>query len=118
MSAIGINFDWAHGGTLTLGGENNVNGKQYVKDANGKILITLDNKGITLADGVNISWNNISNQPSIPSKTSDLTNDSNYATTAQIPTKNSQLQNDSNYANTSQIPTKNSQLQNIAVILP
>lgn len=112
MSAIGINFDWAHGGTLTLGGENNANGKQYVKDANGKILITLDNKGITLADGVNISWNNISNQPSIPSKTSDLTNDSNYATTAQIPTKNSQLQNDSNYANTSQIPTKNSQLQN------
>lgn len=112
MSAIGINFDWAHGGTLTLGGENNVNGKQYVKDANGKILITLDNRGITLADGVNISWNNISNQPSIPSKTSDLTNDSDYATTAQIPTKNSQLQNDSNYANTSQIPTKNSQLQN------
>lgn len=97
MSAIGINFDWAHGGTLTLGGENNVNGKQYVKDANGKILITLDNKGITLADGVNISWNNISNQPSIPSKTSDLTNDSNYATTGQIPTKNSQLQNDSKY---------------------
>lgn len=78
MSAIGINFDWAHGGTLTLGGENNVNGKQYVKDANGKILITLDNKGITLADGVTISWNNISNQPSIPTKTSDLTNDSNF----------------------------------------
>lgn len=84
MSAIGINFDWAHGGTLTLGGENNTNGKQYVKDANGKILITLDNKGITLADGVNISWNNISNQPSIPSKTSDLTNDSNYTTMAAV----------------------------------
>lgn len=97
MSAIGINFDWAHGGTLTLGGENNVNGKQYVKDANGKILITLDNKGITLADGVKISWNNISNQPSIPSKTSELTNDSDYATTGDIPTKNSQLQNDSEY---------------------
>lgn len=63
MSAIGINFDWAHGGTLTLGGENNTNGKQYVKDAKGKILITLDNKGITLADGVSISWNNISDQP-------------------------------------------------------
>ena len=84
MSAIGINFDWAHGGTLTLGGENNTNGKQYVKDANGKILITLDNKGITLADGVNISWNNISNHPSIPSKTSDLTNDSNYTTMAAV----------------------------------
>lgn len=63
MSAIGINFDWAHGGTLTLGGENNTNGKQYVKDGNGKILITLDNKGITLADGVSISWDNISDKP-------------------------------------------------------
>lgn len=84
MSAIGINFDWAHGGTLTLGGENNVNGKQYVKDANGKILITLDNKGITLADGVNISWNNISNKPSIPSKTSDLTNDSGFQNSKQV----------------------------------
>lgn len=84
MSAIGINFDWAHGGTLTLGGENNTNGKQYVKDTNGKILITLDNKGITLADGVNISWNNISNQPSIPSKTSDLTNDSGFQDSKQV----------------------------------
>lgn len=84
MSAIGINFDWAHGGTLTLGGENNTNGKQYVKDANGKILITLDNKGITLADGVNISWNNISNHPSIPSKTSDLTNDSGFQNSKQV----------------------------------
>lgn len=107
MSAIGINFDWAHGGTLTLGGENNVNGKQYVKDANGKILITLDNKGITLADGVTISWNNISNQPSIPSKTSELTNDSNYATTGDIPTKNSQLQNDSEYTTMSDVEKKN-----------
>lgn len=90
MLAIGINFDWAHGGTLTLGGENNVNGKQYVKDANGKILITLDNKGITLADGVKISWNNISNQPSIPSKTSELTNDSNYTTMSDVEKKNYQ----------------------------
>lgn len=78
MSAIGINFDWAHGGTLTLGGEDNTNGKQYVKDANGKTLITLDNKGITLADGVNISWNNISNKPSIPTDTDDLTNGAGY----------------------------------------
>lgn len=59
MSAIGINFEWAHGGTLTLGGENNVNGKQYVKDANGKILITLDNKGLTLDSSVKIAWDNV-----------------------------------------------------------
>lgn len=87
MSAIGINFDWAHGGTLTLGGENNTNGKQYVKDANGKILITLDNKGITLADGVNISWNNISNQPSIPTDTNDLTNGAGYTTMSAVEDK-------------------------------
>lgn len=59
MSAIGINFDWAHGGTLTLGGENNVNGKQYVKDANGKALVTLDNKGLTLDSSVKIAWDNV-----------------------------------------------------------
>lgn len=84
MSAIGINFDWAHGGTLTLGGENNVDGKQYVKDSKGNILITLDNRGITLASGVKISWNNISNRPGIPSKTSDLTNDSDYQDADQV----------------------------------
>lgn len=59
MSAIGINFDWAHGGTLTLGGENNANGKQYVKDANGKTLVTLDNKGLTLDSSVKIAWDNV-----------------------------------------------------------
>ena len=59
MSAIGINFDWAHGGTLTLGGENNTNGKQYVKDANGKALVTLDNKGLTLDSSVKIAWDNV-----------------------------------------------------------
>lgn len=109
MSAIGINFDWAHGGTLTLGGENNVDGKQYVKDSKGNILITLDNRGITLASGVKISWNNISNQPSIPSKTSDLTNDSNYATTDQIPTDNKQLANGAGYQTSRQVTqiTKN-----------
>lgn len=59
MSAIGINFDWAHGGTLTLGGENNTNGKQYAKDANGKTLVTLDNKGLTLDSSVKIAWDNV-----------------------------------------------------------
>lgn len=59
MSAIGINFDWAHGGTLTLGGENNVSGVQYVKDAKGKTLIALDNRGLTLDSSVKIAWDNV-----------------------------------------------------------
>lgn len=84
MSAIGINFDWAHGGTLTLGGENNVSGKQYVKDSKGNILVTLDNKGITLASGVTISWENISGTPTIPTSTSQLENDSNYTTMTDV----------------------------------
>lgn len=59
MSAIGINFDWAHGGTLTLGGENNVSGVQYVKDEKGKTLVILDNKGLTLDSSVKIAWDNV-----------------------------------------------------------
>lgn len=48
----------------------------------------------------------------VPTKTSDLTNDSNFATTSDIPTKTSQLQNDSNFATTADIPAKTSQLEN------
>ena len=48
----------------------------------------------------------------VPTKTSELTNDSNFATTSDIPTKTSDLQNDSNFATTSDIPTKTSQLTN------
>ena len=48
----------------------------------------------------------------VPTKTSDLTNDSNFATTSDIPTKTSDLTNDSNFAITSDIPTKTSQLTN------
>lgn len=59
MSAIGINFDWAHGGTLTLGGENNASGMQYVKDEKGKTLVILDNKGLTLDSSVKIAWDNV-----------------------------------------------------------
>ena len=49
-------------------------------------------------------YNSLTNKPTIPTKTSQLTNDSNFATTSQIPTKTSQLTNDSGFATTSQIP--------------
>lgn len=42
----------------------------------------------------------IKNKPTIPTKTSQLTNDSNFATTGAIPTKVSQLTNDSGYLTT------------------
>lgn len=53
--------------------------------------------------------------PTVPTKTSQLQNDSNFATTADIPTKTSQLENDSGFITASDIPTiptKTSQLEN------
>lgn len=42
--------------------------------------------------------------PDVPTKTSQLENDSNFATTADIPTKTSQLQNDSGFITAADIP--------------
>lgn len=78
--------------------------------------------------------NNKANTSAIPTKTSQLTNDANFATTAQVenavgaisvPTKTSQLTNDSNFVNQTQltnavneavngitVPTKTSELTN------
>lgn len=53
--------------------------------------------------------------PTVPTKTSELTNDSNFATTSDIPAKTSQLTNDSGFitqADVPTIPTKTSQLEN------
>ena len=41
----------------------------------------------------------------VPTKTSDLTNDSNFVTSSQVPTKTSDLTNDSNFATTSDVNT-------------
>ncbi len=85
ITARGINADWIDGGTFTAGGKDNVNGRIYVKDSAGNTMVVLDNSGITLAAGVKIGWSNISDTPEIPTKTSDLTNDSDFATTDDIP---------------------------------
>lgn len=56
LSAIGINFDWAHGGTLTLGGSGNGNGVCQVLNASGQEVVRLDNDGATITGGsMNIS---------------------------------------------------------------
>ena len=47
LAAVGILFDWARGGTLTLGGQNNGNGLCQVLDANGSEVTRLDEDGIT-----------------------------------------------------------------------
>lgn len=101
MSANRIN-----GGTLILGGKNNSNGTALIKDANGNVLIRLDRNGITLSEDVQISYDNISNTPQIPSKTSDLENDNNYAVEDDIPTKISELENDSKYTTMNAVESK------------
>ena len=54
----------------------------------------------------------IKNKPTIPSKTSDLTNDNGFITDADIPTKTSDLINDSGFITEADIPTKTSDLIN------
>lgn len=48
LSAIGINFDWARGGTLTLGGLNNQNGKLTILNADNYVISEMDNNGLEL----------------------------------------------------------------------
>lgn len=54
----------------------------------------------------------ISDIPAVPTKTSELENDRNFATTNQIPTNNNQLTNGAGYITKSSLPTKTSQLTN------
>lgn len=72
LNAIGVNADWIHGGTLYLGGTDNVNGSCYVEAADGTKLVTLDKNGITLSPNTMISWDNVSDTTS---KVSQITKD-------------------------------------------
>lgn len=47
LAAVGILFDWARGGTLTLGGQNNGNGLCQVLDSYGNETARLDENGLS-----------------------------------------------------------------------
>ena len=51
LSTVGFYFDWAQGGTLTLGGENNQDGIQIVKDKDGNEIGRWGNLGIVMKKG-------------------------------------------------------------------
>lgn len=55
--AHGITADWVHSGTLTLGGDNNVNGLCTVLDANGNEKVRMDVSGLYASGGVIIGGN-------------------------------------------------------------
>lgn len=51
LSAIGITFDWARGGTLTLGGDNNVDGSMVVYDSDKNIIGKFNKDGLWASNG-------------------------------------------------------------------
>ncbi len=52
LSTTGFLFDWARGGDLTLGGDNNTNGRLFIEDASGQEIGRWTNDGIQLLKGL------------------------------------------------------------------
>ena len=85
---------------------------QTLTDAQKQQARTNIGAGTSSFDG---DYNSLTNKPTIPTKTSQLTNDSDfitdaaltgYAKTTDIPTKTSQLDNDSHYITASEAPVQ------------
>lgn len=51
IQAIGINFDWAKGGTLTLGGKDHENGVLKLLDKGNNTIMTLTENGLNVLKG-------------------------------------------------------------------
>lgn len=51
VQAIGINFDWAKGGTLTLGGKDHENGALKLLDKDDNTIMTLTENGLNVLKG-------------------------------------------------------------------
>ncbi|KLU68050.1 MAG: hypothetical protein RHS_6099 [Robinsoniella sp. RHS] len=51
IQAIGINFDWAKGGTLTLGGKDHENGVLKLLDKDDNTIMTLTENGLNVLKG-------------------------------------------------------------------
>lgn len=49
--AHGVSCDWIHSGTLTLGGDNNINGAMEIKDENGNVIGQWNKDGLTVYKG-------------------------------------------------------------------
>ena len=97
-------------------GEGNIEIKAGVTSVNGMegdVVIDIPSKVSQLENDSNYATKN-----ELPKKTSELTNDSGYITIADVPTKVSELENDAQYVTKSEVPsltdvpTKVSQLEN------
>lgn len=54
LNANGVNCDWLHGGTITLGGVNNGNGKLELYNAAGTKIGSMDNTGLVASGDLEI----------------------------------------------------------------
>ena len=84
------------GKNLTIEADGTLNGKDTVEYTQGT--------GITIADGSISVDDTVALKNEIPTKTSDLTNDSNFATVSQIPTAVGQLENNAGYITSEALP--------------
>ena len=97
---------------------NNLENKPKIENVTLEGELTAENLGLAKITDIPTKTSDLHNDSGfitaadVPTKTSELTNDSGYITAADVPTKVSQLDNDLNYATTSQIPTKTSDLTN------
>lgn len=66
------------------------------------------------ASGMTFGTDTVATTDDIPTKVSELTNDSSFATTSQLPTKTSDLTNDSSFATTTQVGTAKTEAINVA----
>lgn len=65
MNTIGLNFDWGTGGTLTLGGQNNINGKITMLDASGNVIGSWDNEELEAIGNLRMRYQKESSGPSV-----------------------------------------------------
>lgn len=125
-AGIGLLVEYSADGTPTAKGEvliEAINGESSAKisadrvDIEGKELnIKVAATNIVGSLTIGQIPNTVAQKSEIPTATSQLTNDSNFANASDIPTKTSDLTNDSDFATSSEIPTNMSQLVNDANI--
>ncbi|OUO75180.1 hypothetical protein B5F53_18495 [Blautia sp. An249] len=56
LAVVGLSFDWAKGGTLTLGGENNTSGLLKILNSSGGTVVKGSDKGIDIYGGTIGGW--------------------------------------------------------------
>ena len=100
------------GDNITIDQETNTisatGGGSSVNDA----TLTIQKNGTNVATFTANSATNQTANITVPTATSDLSNDSGFITSADVPTKTSELTNDSGFITSSDVPTATSELTN------